>query len=125
MCIRDRSLGADSSVLAWLPNSPRFDPVTVFGFLPGLGIPLSVNAPANFLLGAPGSTNLSVSIDPAVGGTEVAGLRFSEAVMLNVWENGIVEQNRENVSVLDIHGQRWTSKRVRIGERPAILLVQD
>jgi len=100
-------LGAGSSILAWAPNSPSFDSKMV-GFLPG----------------APSSENISVRINSAVGYTEIAGLRFREEVTLNVWGNNIVELDRENVAVSDINGQQWVSKRVRIGERSAILLVK-
>jgi len=100
-------LGSDSLILATAPNSPHFDPKMV-GFLPG----------------APNSENISVMINSAVGYTEVAGLRFREEVTLNVWENGIVELDRENVTVSDISGQQWVSRRVRIGEQSATLLIK-
>ena len=100
-------LGRDSSILALAPQVFPFDPDGV-GFVPG----------------APGSENVSVIVNPVVGYTEVAGLRFTEEVTLNVWENGIVELDRENVVVADINGRQWISKRARLGEQSAILLVR-
>jgi hypothetical protein len=118
-------LGSDSSILALAPDFPRFDPVTTFGFLPGPNIPLKINSAVSLLPGAPNSENISVKINPAIGYTEVAGLRFREEVRLNVWENGIVELDKENVSVSDIYGQKWISKRVRVGEQSVILLIKE
>ncbi len=100
-------LGRDSSILALAPQSYPLNPDKV-GFLPG----------------APNSQNVSIRINPAVGYTDVAGLRFTEEVTLNVWENGIVELDRENVAISDVNGQRWVSRRVRLGEQSAILLVR-
>jgi len=108
-------LGPDSSILAVAPdpnaNCPPF-------------VPCFDSEKVGFFPGAPGSENVSVIINPALGYTEVAGLRFREEVTLNVWENGIVELDRENIAVSDINGQQWISKRVRIGEETAILLIR-
>jgi len=106
-------LGTNSSILAWIPNPEQG--VFPYQFDPD---------ECRLLPGAPTSENVSIRINPAVGYTEVAGLRFSEEVTLNVWENGIVELDRENVTASDINGQQWISKRVRLGEETTILLVR-
>jgi len=62
---------------------------------------------------APGSTNVAVTIDPAVGYTEIAGLRFAQVVTLNILMDGRVEADKGGVEASDTTGARWISKNVK------------
>lgn len=77
------------------------------------------NMPASMALGggglryfpdAPGSTNVAVMIDSAVGHTEIVGLRFTRETTINVLNDGRVETDRAGIEASDGGGNRWISR---------------
>lgn len=103
-------LGPDSSLPALLPmqGGTIFNP-SDYGFVPGV-----VN-----------SQNITIKINQNVGHTEIAGLSFKQEVVLNIWEDGIIEVDKEGVAATDKDGASWISKKVKYEGKQAILMVRD
>lgn len=101
-------LGEDSTVPVKMPTkgSTFFFP-ELYGFVPG----------------GSNSQNVTVKINLAVGYTEVAGLRFKQEVVINVWEDGTVELNKKGIVASDKNGKEWISKNVKFGDKIAVIMV--
>ena len=102
-------LGPDSSLPALLPMQ---------------GGTIYVAKDYGFVPGAINSQNITVKIDPSVGHTDIAGLRFGREVILNIWEDGSIEVDKEGVEATDKDGVRWISKKVNFDGKRAILMVK-
>jgi len=111
------SLGKNSNVPAILP-------MTLFGMTGSIGGSISTTS-YKFIPGASNSQNISVKIDQSVGHTDVAGLQFTNEVIINVWEDGKVEVNKKGIVALDSAGKKWVSKEVKFGSKTAILMIKD
>jgi hypothetical protein len=91
------------------------------------------HVPATFPMGQPqrvrgfpdalGSQNIKIAINEEVGHTYIAGLTFTEEATINIWEDGTVEVDREGVEATDKNGTTWISKKVRVGEEDAIIMI--
>jgi hypothetical protein len=71
-----------------------------------------------------GSQNIRIAIDPKIGSTEYAGLRFEDEVTVNIWESGVVEVDREEVEATDSDGTVFISARVMVEGKEAIVMVR-
>jgi len=97
---------------------------TVPARLPMQGGTIFVAEMYGFVPGTSGSQNVSVRINPAVGHTDVAGLRFKEEVVLNIWEDGTVEVDEEGIVASDTQGNEWISKRAKLGDKTAVIMIR-
>lgn len=70
-----------------------------------------------------GSKEIHVVVNPAVGSTNLAGLRFRKSCVVNIWKDGIVEVDIEGVEATNSAGVRYFSRKVRFAGRIAILMV--
>ena len=70
-----------------------------------------------------GSDNIRLIVDPAIGFTKLAGLRFKSDCVLNIWKNGTVEVNAPGVKAEDDAGHGYVSKEVSTQGRRAIVMV--
>jgi hypothetical protein len=68
------------------------------------------------------SSNVSIRVNPAIGYTEYAGLRFKKAATVAIASDGAVEVDSEGVEATDRAGQMWISRGVMIGERKAFVM---
>ena len=71
-----------------------------------------------------GSRDITVKINEQVGHTRFAGLEFRQEVVLGVWEDGIVEVDREGVEASDGSGTAWISKQVEVEDEVAIIMIR-
>jgi hypothetical protein len=71
-----------------------------------------------------GSQDVTVKINEQVGHTRFAGLEFRQEAVLAVWEDGIVEVDREGVEASDGSGTAWISKQVQVEGEDAIIMVR-
>lgn len=78
----------------------------------------------SYYFDGPGSTNIKVVIGKDVGRTDYGGLNWRDEVVLNIWTDGIIEVDREGVEAPDSSGTKWISKRVRINDKDAIVMVR-
>lgn len=77
------------------------------------------------VIDAPGSSNMLIVINKNVGYTDYAGLRFKQEVTVNIWEDGIVEVDKEGIEVSDKKGANWISKKVKMENgKVAIVMVR-
>ena len=72
----------------------------------------------------PKSSGISLLIDPAVGGTDFAGLRFLAATTAAISEKGRVELDREGVEAIDSAKATWISRSATANGRPPYVLVK-
>lgn len=107
-------LGEDSNVPAHLPA----------GQINMFPIPPQVYELFGLIPGAAGSQNVSVKINEAIGYTEVAGLKFTQETTVNVWPDGVVEIDKQGVEVLDKSDTSWISKKVKIEDKTAVIMVK-
>ena len=71
---------------------------------------------------APGSTNIHVKVNTAVGHTTLAGLRFSKACVINIRADGTVEVDSEGLEAETESGAKYISRRV--ADLGAIVMVE-
>jgi hypothetical protein len=71
-----------------------------------------------------GSQDITVKINEQVGHTRFAGLEFRQEAVLAVWEDGIVEVDKEGVEASDGSGTAWISKQVQVEGEDAIIMVR-
>jgi hypothetical protein len=72
-----------------------------------------------------GSTGLRVVVNPALGYTTVAGLRFKDAATLAVLEEGKVEADRPGVRAVGPDGALYVSRDPSaLGQEPTILMLE-
>lgn len=71
-----------------------------------------------------GSQDITVKINEQVGHTRFAGLEFRQEVVLDVWEDGVVEVDREGVEASDEGGTVWISKEAKVEDEVAIIMVR-
>ena len=74
--------------------------------------------------GAPGSSLLHVLINPAVGHTTLAGLRFQDTATVNIQPDGSVQVERPGVRATDLQGNRFVSESLPLpdGKREIVLV---
>ena len=102
-------LGKDSTVPAQLPSKgARFFDSKLYRFIPGTS----------------GSQNVSVKINQEVGYTDIAGLHFKQEAVFNIWEDGTVEMNKEDIVASDTNGNEWISKKVKFGDKIATIMIK-
>ena len=103
------NLGEDSALPAQLPmqGSVNFAP-KLYGPFPD----------------ALGSQDITVKINKQIGHTTFAGLEFQEEVVCNVWEDGVVEVDREGVEASDGSGTAWISKEAKVEGELAIVMIR-
>ena len=71
-----------------------------------------------------GWRNIGIRIGE-IGYTDYAGLRFTQPTTVNIWDNGVVQVNREGIEVTDSTGTEWVSKRVRVDGNIGIVFVRN
>jgi hypothetical protein len=71
-----------------------------------------------------GSQNVTVKIDDQVGHTWYAGLKFHQETVCNVWDDGVVEVDREGIEAIDQNGIAWISEEVKIKNQIATIMVR-
>jgi hypothetical protein len=71
-----------------------------------------------------GSENIRILIGE-LGYTVFAGLKFTQEVIANVWEDGIVEVEKRGVIATDDEGKEWISKKIRIDGKAATVMVKN
>lgn len=103
-------LGQDSFMPAIVPNmDQKYLDYSVFGIIDC----------------APNSTNISIKINAQVGFTKIAGLRLTQEVKLNIWDDGTVEVNQEGIEASDESGNVWVSKKVILSGEEKIIMVKE
>lgn len=80
---------------------------------------------ATYSFDGPGSTNIKVTIGQDVGSTGFAGLTWQTEALINISTDGVIDVDREGVEAPDAGGTAWISKRVRIDDRDAIVMVRS
>ena len=68
-------------------------------------------------LDGPGSTDIYIEIDPKVGFTQYAGLKFTRPCMLGIQEDFTVFAERANVEARDGDKRLWKSRAVELGDK--------
>lgn len=71
-----------------------------------------------------GSENIHVIVNPSKGYTGLAGLRFQANAVINVWKDGTIEADREDINATDEGGGKYVSKRIRQGDKDATVMVR-
>jgi len=94
-----RALGKESSIPALLFNSATYYPDAL------------------------DSRNIQILVKD-LGYTHFAGLKWTQAITVNIWADGIIEVDRENISTLDAKGTAWISRKVRVGSKRAIIMIR-
>lgn len=79
----------------------------------------------NIVPDALGSTNIHVIVNKIVGHTTLAGLMFQSDCVVNIWEDGTVEVERENIKAKDSSGIQYVSRKVILGGKESIVMVRD
>lgn len=74
---------------------------------------------------APGSTNIHIAVNKEKGFSEIGGLKFTEPLTVNVWEDGTFEVDKEGVSIEATDGAKYISKKMKVGEKEGIVLVRQ
>jgi len=70
----------------------------------------------------PGSNNIHIKINQDIGHTDYAGLRFAEKAVVNIWENGVVEVDREGLEVTENEtDETWVSRKAKVGGKKGIV----
>jgi hypothetical protein len=64
-----------------------------------------------------GSKNIKIAIDKEVGYTQIAGLKFQQEAVINIWNDGIVEVDKEGVEASDKNNTIWVSRKSRLAEK--------
>ncbi len=72
----------------------------------------------------PGSTGIHVLVNPKVGYTTVAGLRFKKNAIIDIWDDGVVQVHQANIPASDEEGNKYVSRRMTVNERKAIVMVR-
>jgi len=72
----------------------------------------------------PGSQNIKIKILDEVGYTRYAGLIFTQEVLLNIWENGIIEVDQEGIECKDLQDNEYISKKGKFEGKSAIIMVK-
>jgi len=70
------------------------------------------------------SQQIAVKIHPEVGVTHLAGLDFSEEVVLNIGGDGTVEVDREGVEAADADGIVWVARTVNYNDKVKTIMVR-
>jgi hypothetical protein len=70
----------------------------------------------------PGSTNIHVKVNPDIGHTTLAGLRFSKACVISIRADGTVEVDQEGLEVDTESGAKCISQKV--ADLGAIVMVE-
>lgn len=68
------------------------------------------------------STAISIRVNPGIGYTEYAGLRFKKAVTAAIRSDGTVEVDSEGIEATDKAGQMWVSRGVMIADRKTFVM---
>lgn len=71
-----------------------------------------------------GSKNIKIVIDKEVGYTQIAGLKFQQEAVINIWNDGVVEVDKEGVEASDKNSTIWVSKRARLGEKESTMMIR-
>jgi serine/threonine protein kinase len=71
-----------------------------------------------------GSTGLHVVVNHKLGYTTAAGLRFQQDVVMNIWDDGVVEIDKAGVQAADAKGVRYVSQQRTIGDRTGLVMVK-
>jgi hypothetical protein len=71
---------------------------------------------------APNSTAVSIRVDPRLGYTEYAGLRFKKAATAAIRGDGTVEVDADGLEATDNANQRWSSRKVVIDSKPTFVM---
>lgn len=106
------------------PAMPNFP--TPFGFPPAMrgNVPPQLQG-KRAVIDALGSTNLQIDINARVGFVELAGLRFVDnGVRINIWDNGVVEVDKEGVRCKGLDGNSYISRRETIDGEKVIVFVR-
>ena len=101
---------------------------TATGLVDGASLAVADGSPPDrpvLVIDARGSTNLQVSVNPSVGFVELAGLRFRTNVRVDIWEDGIVQVNREGLRVEGVDDKWYISRKRTIGGRNAVVMVES
>jgi hypothetical protein len=70
------------------------------------------------------SSEVSLVVDPAVGATAYAGLRFNSSSVVRISEDGRVETDREGVTATDSTGSAWVSRSLTGDGSPPFVLIK-
>lgn len=70
------------------------------------------------------SAEVSLVIDPAVGATAYAGLRFGSPVVVGINEDGRVQVNHEGITATDSSGALWASRSLAADGSPPFVLIR-
>lgn len=95
-----------------------------------LGIQVPEGATLPYLEGQtpadlPGSTDIRVDVDPAVGYTTFVGLKFTCDCTIDIWKDGTIEVGRPGIIAEDEGGQQYVSREVDVTPgKSAIVMVQ-
>ena len=91
------------------------------------GVLIAVRLPDGREIGLPdalGSTNIRVKVNPRLGYTTLAGLRFKSNVTVNIGQDGAVYVNRVGIRAIDdMTDDIYISRQVTHGGRRAIVMV--
>jgi TonB family protein len=75
-------------------------------------------------LAALDSHNIHVVTIKDVGYTKYAGLKWKQATTVNIWKDGTIEASGEGITASDVKGMAWTSRKVHVATRTAIVMVR-
>jgi hypothetical protein len=70
------------------------------------------------------SSEVSLVVDPAVGSTAYAGLRFGSQGTVAINEDGRVEVDREGVTATDASGSVWASRSLAADGSPPFVIIK-
>ena len=87
-------------------------------------IPFDGKGRARYMVDAPGSRDIRIVVNPKVGYTTFAGLRFQDAAVAAVRKDGLVVVNKEGIRARDSSGRLFVSAKLVVGGKPETVMVE-
>ncbi|MEW6455135.1 MAG: hypothetical protein AB1410_00275 [Acidobacteriota bacterium] len=70
-----------------------------------------------FMPDVPGAKELHIKVSEDVGYTTVAGLQFEQDCVINIWNDGTIEVDREGVQATSLNNKRWISLKIPVKDK--------
>lgn len=90
-----------------------------------LAMIMSPSGKMTYVPDALGSEGIRVLVDKEVGFTTLAGLKFRQDCVINVWKDGTIEVDRVGVTATDDANAHYVSQEAKIKNTPSIVMVQE
>ena len=71
-----------------------------------------------------GATNIQIIVNKKVGYTTIAGLMFKNSCIINIWDDGTIEVDKEGIEASTEEGVAYFSKAIDINNKNAVVMVK-